>query len=123
MEQCPAVSESLPAAVTEETLTVSEVAERLSIPASRVVQLVREGQLLSLRHEREVVVPAVFLDGQDVIRGLAGTIMVLRDGGFEDREILAWLFTEDESLGGSPIGALKAGRQKEIKRRAQAMAF
>ena len=123
MKQCPAVNESLPAAVTEETLAVSDVAARLSIPASRVIQLVRDGQLLSLKHEGEVVVPAVFLDGDDVVRGLSGTITVLRDGGYDDRDILAWLFTDDESLPGSPIGAIRAGRHKEVKRRAQAMAF
>lgn len=123
MKQCPAVNESLPAAVTEETLAVSDVAARLSIPASRVIQLVRDGQLLSLKHEGEVVVPAVFLDGDEVVRGLSGTIMVLRDGGYDDRDILAWLFTDDESLPGSPIGAIRAGRHKEVKRRAQAMAF
>lgn len=123
MKQCPVVKESLPAAVTEETLTVSDVASRLSIPASRVVQLVRDGHLLSLRHEREVVVPAALLDDDGVVRGLAGTIIVLRDGGYDDRDILSWLFTEQESLPGSPIGALRAGRHKEVKRRAQAMAF
>jgi len=123
VEQCPSVSETLPAAVTEETLTVSDVASRLSIPASRVHQLVREGQLLSLKHDGQVVVPAVFLDGNDVVRGLSGTISVLRDGGYDDRAILTWLFTEDDSLPGSPIGAIGAGRHKEVKRRAQAMAF
>ncbi|ANY05106.1 Rv2175c family DNA-binding protein [Pseudonocardia sp. HH130630-07] len=117
------MSETLPAAVTAETLSVSDVAARLSIPASRVAQLVREGRLLSLRHDKEVVVPASFLDGDDVVRGLSGTIVVLRDGGYTDHEILTWLFTEDETLPGSPIGAIKAGRHKEIKRRAQAMAF
>nr|WP_222131808.1 Rv2175c family DNA-binding protein [Pseudonocardia sp. C8] len=104
-------------------MSVSDVAARLSIPTSRVIQLVRDGQLLSLKHEGEVVVPAAFLSGDDVVRGLAGTITVLRDGGYDDRDILAWLFTEDESLPGSPIGAIRAGRHKEVKRRAQAMAF
>lgn len=123
MKQCPVVKESLPATVTEETLTVSDVASRLSIPASRVVQLVRDGHLLSLRHKGEVVVPAPLLTDDEVVRGLAGTIIVLRDGGYDDRDILTWLFTEQESLPGSPIGALRAGRHKEVKRRAQAMAF
>lgn len=117
------MSEPLPAAVTEETLSVADVAARLSIPASRVVQLVRDGQLLSLRHDGEVVVPSQFLDGDEVVRGLSGTITVLRDGGYDDHDILAWLFTEDESLPGSPIGAIRSGRHKEVKRRAQAMAF
>ena len=123
VKQCPVVKESLPAAVTEETLTVSDVAARLSIPASRVVQLVRDGQLLSFRHEREVVIPAAFLTDDDIVRGLSGAITVLRDGGYDDREILTWLFTVDESLPGSPIGAMRAGRHKEVARRAQAMAL
>ncbi|MFP5020577.1 Rv2175c family DNA-binding protein [Pseudonocardia phyllosphaerae] len=117
------MSESLPAAVTEEIIPVDEVAARLSVPVSRVFQLVRDGQLLSLKHERDVVVPAVFLDGDDVVRGLSGTIMVLRDGGYDDADILRWLFTDDETLSGTPIAAIRAGRHKEIKRRAQAMAF
>ncbi|MEJ8279780.1 Rv2175c family DNA-binding protein [Pseudonocardia spirodelae] len=117
------MTESLPAAVTAETLTVSEVAGRLSIPASRVHQLVRDGQLLSFKNGHDVVVPAPFLDADGVVRGLAGTIVVLRDGGFDDREILTWLFTEDTSLSGTPIAAIRQGRHKEIKRRAQAMAF
>lgn len=117
------MSEPLPAAVTEDTLPVSEVAARLSIPTSRVHQLVREGQLLSIKIGHDVVVPADFLTEDDVVRGLSGTIMVLRDGGYDDRDILRWLFTDDESLPGSPVAAIKAGRHKEVKRRAQAMAF
>jgi hypothetical protein len=121
--QCPAVNESLPAAVTEETLSVAEVADRLSIPVSRVHQLVRDGQLLSFKNGHDVVVPTALLDDDGVVRGLPGTIVVLRDGGYDDDAILSWLFTEEESLSGAPITALRAGRHKEIKRRAQAMAF
>lgn len=117
------MSESLPAAITEEALPVADVAARMSVPVSRVHQLVREGHLLSVRTGGEVVVPAAFLDGDDVIRGLPGTITVLRDGGYDDDEILRWLFTDDPSLPGTPIGVIRAGRHKEVKRRAQAMAF
>jgi hypothetical protein len=48
---------------------------------------------------------------------------VLRDGGYADEEILRWLFEEDPSLPGTPIGALRSNRGREVKRRAQAMAF
>ncbi|NKX51550.1 DNA-binding protein, partial [Arthrobacter deserti] len=40
-----------------------------------------------------------------------------------DEEILRWLFTEDESLPGRPIDALREGRKTEIRRRAQALAW
>jgi hypothetical protein len=106
------------------TLPVAEVAQRLNQPVSRVHQLVRDGQLLSFRREGEVVVPADFLDADDaVVKGLSGTITVLRDGGYTDDDILRWLFAEDDSLPGTPVASLQAGRHREVKRRAQAMAF
>jgi hypothetical protein len=106
------------------TLPVAEVAQRLNQPVSRVHQLVRDGQLLSFRRDGEVVVPADFLDEDDaVVKGLSGTITVLRDGGYSDSDILRWLFAEDDSLPGTPVASLRAGRHREVKRRAQAMAF
>jgi hypothetical protein len=106
------------------TLPVAEIAQRLGQPVSRVQQLVKDGQLLSFRREGELVVPADFLDDDGVvIKGLPGTITVMRDGGYSDPDILRWLFTEDDSLPGTPVASLRAGRQREVKRRAQAMAF
>ena len=52
----------------------------------------------SVRRAGVVVVPAVFLDDDEVVRFLPGLIAVLRDGGYRDEEILRWLFTEDDSL-------------------------
>ncbi|WP_214368519.1 Rv2175c family DNA-binding protein [Pseudonocardia sp. H11422] len=114
-----------PAALSEDvaTIPVAEVAQSLSITVARVNQLVRDGQLLSFRREGQTVVPADFLDGVTVVKGLGGTITVLRDGGFADDDILRWLFAADDSLPGTPIAALRAGRHREVKRRAQAMAF
>ncbi|GAA1837284.1 Rv2175c family DNA-binding protein [Pseudonocardia ailaonensis] len=119
----PSVAETpvLPDAVT--LLPTTEVAEILSIPRTRVHQLIKDGHLLSLRHEGTTCVPADFLDGDVVVKGLAGTITVLRDGGYADEDILRWLFEEDDSLPGTPIASMRAGRHREIKRRAQAMAL
>lgn len=126
MAVCRTVSEvsGLPDVVTDaEALSVPDVATRLSIPNSSVHQLVRDGRLLSYRTGGEIVVPAEFLDGEEVVKGLPGTITVLRDGGYDDDDILRWLFTHDESLPGTPIATIRAGRHREVKRRAQAMAF
>lgn len=117
----PGVPAVLPPEVT--VLPIAEVAQQLGLPVSRVHQLVRDGHLLSLRREGAVVVPADFLDGAAVVKGLAGTITVLRDGGYDDPDILRWLFADDDSLPGAPIAALRARRHREVKRRAQAMAF
>lgn len=105
------------------TLTVADVAAQLSVPVARVQQLVRDGQLLAVRRDGAMVVPADFLDENAVIKGLPGTIILLRDGGYSDEEILRWLFAEDDSLPGTPVASLRAGRHREVKRRAQAMAI
>lgn len=104
-------------------LPVGDVAQLLSIPVSRVHQMVRDGQLLSLRRDGAVWVPSDFFDGPAPVKGLSGTIVLLRDGGYSDADILRWLFADDESLPGCPITSLRAGRHREVKRRAQAMAF
>lgn len=107
-----------------EWLTLPEVAERLEISASRVKQLLRDHKLLAVtRPDGERGVPAVFLDGGQVVKGLSGTLTVLFDCGFGAEEALRWLFTADETLPGTPIDALYAHRGTEVNRRAQALAF
>ena len=117
------------AAVTEivgheiEVLTLAQVAERLDLPRTRISQLIKQGQLLGVRQGDRWIVPAEFIADEVVVKGLPGTVQVLRDGGYADDEILRWLFADDGSLPGTPIGALRADRGREVKRRAQAMAF
>ncbi len=127
MASCPTVNDVFVLSEDAATLPASEVALLLSIPVSRVVQLVRDGQLLSLLRDGDVVVPADFFQDTDegtvIVKGLSGTIIVLRDGGYSDADILRWLFAVEDSLPGTPIAALQAGRHREVKRRAQSMAF
>jgi hypothetical protein len=106
-----------------EVVPLHEVAGRLGLSESRVHQMLRDGQLLAVRRDNVLAVPADLLTADSVVKGVAGTITVLRDGGYSDQEILRWLFTEDDSLPGTPVAALRADRGKEVKRRAQAMAF
>lgn len=67
-------------------------------------------------------VPAEFIGDGKVVKGLAGTLTLLRDDGFSDEEMLEWLFTPDPSLPGTPAQALHENRGTEVKRRAQALA-
>lgn len=105
-------------------LTLPEVAEKLGAPATRVRQLVKEGQLIAVRRseDRVLQVPAEFIDDGKIVKGLAGTLTLLRDDGFTDEEMLEWLFTPDDSLPGTPAQALRENRGTEVKRRAQALA-
>ncbi len=106
-------------------LPLSDVADRLGVDVSRVRQLVREHQLVATRRGEgnTLQVPAALLDGDKVIKGLAGTLTLLADAGFSDGEVLRWLFTVDDSLPGSPVAALRENRGAEVKRRAQALGF
>ncbi|GAA5167926.1 Rv2175c family DNA-binding protein [Pseudonocardia eucalypti] len=104
-------------------ISIPEVANRLGVPVSRVQQFIRDGHLLAVRRDGVLAVPEDFLGADAVVKGLGGTITVMRDGGYADDEILRWLFTEDDSLPGTPIAALRSNRGREVKRRAQAMAF
>ena len=50
-------------------------------PVSRVHQMVRDGHLLSVRRDGAVWVPSDFFSRHAPVKGLSGTIMLLRDGG------------------------------------------
>ncbi|MBO0832979.1 MAG: DNA-binding protein [Actinobacteria bacterium] len=111
-------------AIVPEWLSLPDVAERLGLSVSRVKQMLRDRKLLAVqRPNGQVAVPAAFLDGDQVIHGLGGTLTLLFDCGFSDTEALGWLFTPDESLPGTPVQALAEHRRTEVNRRAQALAF
>jgi len=111
-------------AIVGDWLSTPEVAERLGLPVNRVKQLLRDRKLLGVRRpDGSFAVPAAFLEGNQVVRGLHGTLTLLFDCGFSDAEAMRWLFTSDDSLPGSPIEAIAAHRCSEVNRRAQALAF
>jgi len=106
-----------------EWLSLPAVAESLGIPVTRVHQLLRDGCLLGRRVAGVLCIPAEFIRAGAVVKGLPGTITLLRDAGYDDEAALRWLFAADDSLPGTPVQALAENRGTEVKRRAQASAF
>ena len=107
-----------------EWLTLSEVANNLRLSIGRAKQLLKDKKLVGARRGGgEPQIPAVVLDGGEVLKGLPGTLTVLADAGYGEVESIRWLFTPDDSLPGAPIDAISAGRHTEVKRRAQALGF
>jgi len=106
-----------------EWLSVPDVAERLGVDVARVRGLFRDRQLLAVRRGGVLQVPAALIHEGAVVKGLPGTLTLLADAGYADDEALRWLFTEDDSLPGPPITALRQNRGTEVRRRAQALAF
>ena len=116
--------EDLEALITD-WLALPDVALALDIDVTRVRRLIEDDHLVAVRRGDPVVrsVPAEMLVDGRIAPHLRGTVTVLRDGGFDDVELLTWLFTEDETLPGRPIDHLRRGQRGEVRRRAQALAI
>ena len=106
-------------------LTLPDLAERMNLPITKVRQLVKDRQVVAVRRgERDILsVPAAFVDGDQVLKGLPGTLTLLADNKYTDEEALHWMFTPDDTLPGTPVQALAENRGTEVRRRAQALGF
>jgi hypothetical protein len=101
-----------------------DAAAKLGISTGKLRQLLRDGQLIAVKRDGEILIPADFIGDNGPVKGLAGTLTVLADAGFTPTEMLRWLFAADDSLPGvTPINALRTNHGTEVKRRAQALAF
>ncbi|WP_178360053.1 Rv2175c family DNA-binding protein [Mycolicibacterium hippocampi] len=120
----------------ESVYDLPTVAGLLGVPVTKVHQQLRDRHLLAVRRAGTVVIPKVFFDESGhVIKSLPGLLVVLHDGGYEDTEIVRWLFTPDPSLtitrdgsteqqaNARPVDALRSHQAREVVRRAQAMAY
>nr|WP_090274118.1 Rv2175c family DNA-binding protein [Mycolicibacterium komanii]CRL67037.1 transcriptional regulatory protein [Mycolicibacterium komanii] len=134
MSSIPAADDVLDPA--EDVYDLPTVAEMLGIAVTKVHQQLRDGHLIGVRRNGVVVVPKVFFDDTGhVAKSLPGLLVVLRDGGYHDTEIVRWLFTPDESLSirrdgatdelpnARPVDALHSHQAREVVRRAQALAY
>ena len=112
------------------------VAQLLGIAVTKVHQQLHEGHLVAVRRGGIAVVPKIFFDSTGhVPKSLTGLLVVLRDGGYTETEIMRWLFTPDPSLtirrdgsteqqaNARPVDALHSHQAREVVRRAQAMAY
>ncbi|ACV79543.1 Rv2175c family DNA-binding protein [Nakamurella multipartita] len=103
--------------------SVPAIADELNLPVTKVHQLIRDGQLVAVRLDGILRIPAEFVADGLVVKGLPATFTLLRDAGYRDDEIITWLFTGDDSLPGTPIAALRENRGREVHRRAQVAGF
>jgi hypothetical protein len=108
---------------TTEWLTVPDLVELLGLPQGRVRRLLEDRILLGTRVDGVLKVPADFIVDGEPLHELRGTVLVLADAGFSDDEAMNWLLSDQDSLGTTPIAALRAGRKAEVRRVAQALGF
>jgi hypothetical protein len=104
-------------------LTISDLATQLDLSVARVRRLFEERILLATRVDGVLKVPADFLKDGEPLTELRGTLTVLADMGFSDEEAVHWMVSPEDSLGTSPVAALREGRKAEVRRVAQALGF
>ena len=110
------------AALVPEWNDWAATAKLLGVTVSRVRTMIREHQLAAAVPSPGAgqQLPADFVQDGEVVKGLPGLLTLLHDAGYDDRECIAWIFTDDD-YPGRPIDALRENRGSEVKRRAQAM--
>lgn len=111
-----------------ELLPLVEVAELLGVRHQVVRSYLQDHTLLaSVGTDKVRRIPRCFLDehSQPVtpVAALRGTAILLLDGGMSEAEAVEWLLAENDSLGTSPIAALRAGRVHEVRRVAACLAL
>ncbi len=111
-------------ALVHDWLTWDEVGELLGVTPGKVRTMIKDHELAAAVSEpgKGPRVPADFIQDGLVVKGLSGLLTLLHDRRFDDRECIAWLFTDDD-LPGRPIDALRENRGREAKRRAQVLGF
>lgn len=123
-EQPPTLAEADLAALVTDWIDWAEAARRLEVTVAKVRTMIRDHELAAAVPSLGVgqQVPADLIQEGLPVKGLPGLLTLMHDNGYDDREVIAWLFL-DQDLPGRPIDALRENRGSEVKRRAQAMAF
>ena len=109
-----------------ELLSLDEVSVRLGISVGKVRRLIDEHDLVAIKRDKELMVPAELINTGEPLHGLRGTVILLLDAGLPILEIIEWLYTPNENLdahGVTPMGALLAGHKSPARRAAQMLAI
>ncbi|GAB3127823.1 Rv2175c family DNA-binding protein [Tsukamurella serpentis] len=126
MSSVPFVSDDLLPEGTS-TYNTATVAKGLGVSQSKVLQFLRDRQLIAVRRGGDLHIPRLFfgeVDGRfSIAKHLTGLFSVLHDGGFRDDEIMRWMFEPLDDLGAAPAELLHTDSAREVVRRAQSMAF
>lgn len=99
-----------------------ELIDALGESHGRVRRLLAENYLAGTRRTGALTVPSIFIFDGRPLPSLRGTIIALRDVGFDDDEVIDWLLAPEEQLGRAPIDALLAGHKSEVRRVARTLA-
>lgn len=113
----------------DECYTYQQASDILGIPKSKVAHLIKNKKLISIKHGKEFMIPKIFFspDKPELNKHISGLIAVLSDGGFNQSEIISWLFSpQDDLVPGkklTPAETIHTYQAREVMRIAQSLAF
>lgn len=108
---------------TAPMLGVPELVDRLGVTPGRLHRLIEDHFLASVRIDGVLQVPAEFLQGDEPLPSLRGTLLALNDAGFSEEEAVLWMLSVNDELGERPIDCLQSGRKSAVRRATQSLAF
>lgn len=127
-------------ALVTQWLTGPDFAEQLGTTPKAVRSALADDRVVGVKlgHPKVLMIPADFLiphylanpadkkadDGSGkliIMPSLRGTIIALRDMGFDDEAVVQWLFTVEDSLAQRPIDALSEGNKSAVRRATQGL--
>jgi hypothetical protein len=85
--------------------------------------MIEDAYLAAVRVDGVLKVPAEFIQGDEPLPPLRGTLLALLDAGYSNEEAVAWVLGENDELGERPIDSLMAGRKSAVRRATQSLAF
>ncbi|MGK0716039.1 Rv2175c family DNA-binding protein [Leucobacter sp. W1153] len=115
------MAESIP--LDTVTVTIPELVERWGTTPGKLHRLIEDGYLAAIRIGGVLRIPVEFIQDEEPLHSLRGTLLVLRDAGFTNDEAVTWLLSENEELGERPVAALIDGRKSAVRRATQSLAF
>ena len=104
-------------------LNVPDAADLLGEPMGRIRRLIEEHSLIGVKRDGVLQIPADCIQNGEPMPSIRGTILVLLDSGFTIDGAVEWLYTEEPTLGKTPMAALIDGQKTQIRRLAQALAL
>ena len=104
-------------------LNVPDAAELLGEPMGRIRRLIEEHSLIGVKRDGVLLIPADCIQNGEPMPSIRGTILVLLDSGFTVEGAVEWLYTDEPTLGKTPMAALIDGQKTQIRRLAQALAL
>lgn len=109
--------------IVAEYYTIPDLVELFDRTPGKIRRLIEDHHLAAVRIDGVLQVPADFVQNEEPVHGLRGTLLVLLDAGFSEDEAVEWLLGDNGELGERPVDALRDGRKSAVRRATQSLAF